>query len=98
MIEMVLVYYEFNIFIVCEYSINLCVHLVDEEHLEDADESEGTYFVDQSGQYYYQANSDSQPVMTVVQRNSQESNVVCFSQMHRLGKSIFLFKLTISRS
>lgn len=27
---------------------------------------EGTYFVDQSGQYYYQASGDQQPVMTVV--------------------------------
>ncbi|KAJ4438811.1 hypothetical protein ANN_14763, partial [Periplaneta americana] len=27
---------------------------------------EGTYFVDQSGHYYYQASSDQQPVMTVV--------------------------------
>jgi VCBS repeat-containing protein len=27
---------------------------------------EGTYFVDQSGHYYYQASGDQQPVMTVV--------------------------------
>ena len=32
---------------------------------EDTGE-EGTYFVDQSGHYYYQASSDQQPVMTVV--------------------------------
>lgn len=30
-------------------------------------EEGGTYFVDQSGQYYYQANSDEAPVMTQVQ-------------------------------
>jgi len=30
-------------------------------------EDGGTYFVDQSGQYYYQANSDEAPVMTQVQ-------------------------------
>lgn len=30
-------------------------------------EEGGTYFVDQSGQYYYQANSDETPVMTQVQ-------------------------------
>jgi len=30
-------------------------------------EEGGTYFVDQSGQYYYQANSDEPPVMTQVQ-------------------------------
>lgn len=32
---------------------------------ENADEDEeGTYFVDQSGNYYYQANKDSEPVLT----------------------------------
>lgn len=30
-------------------------------------EEGGTYFVDQSGQYYYQANNDETPVMTQVQ-------------------------------
>lgn len=30
-------------------------------------EDGGTYFVDQSGQYYYQANSNEPPVMTQVQ-------------------------------
>ncbi|XP_063241559.1 transcriptional repressor CTCFL-like isoform X2 [Bacillus rossius redtenbacheri] len=32
----------------------------------DDNQDEGTYFVDQSGHYYYQANSDQPPVMTVV--------------------------------
>ena len=30
-------------------------------------EEGGTYFVDQSGQYYYQASNDDTPVMTQVQ-------------------------------
>jgi hypothetical protein len=33
---------------------------------------EGTYFVDQSGHYYYQATSDQQPVMTVVSGRKQK--------------------------
>lgn len=33
---------------------------------------EGTYFVDQSGHYYYQASSDQQPVMTVVSGKKQK--------------------------
>lgn len=44
--------------------------------MDTADDGEGTYFVDQSGHYYYQANGESQPVMTVVQRNSQETDEV----------------------
>jgi VCBS repeat-containing protein len=32
---------------------------------------EGTYFVDQSGHYYYQASNDQQPVMTVVSGKNQ---------------------------
>lgn len=39
-------------------------------------EEGGTYFVDQSGQYYYQANSDETPVMTQVQiQEVEESDV-----------------------
>lgn len=41
------------------------VQAVPEEDTE-GDNEEGTYFVDQTGQYYYQAKGESQPVMTVV--------------------------------
>lgn len=36
----------------------------DEEGEDEEDEDEGTYFVDQAGNYYYQANKDSEPVLT----------------------------------
>lgn len=36
----------------------------------------GTYFVDQSGQYYYQASSDDAPVMTQVQIQEAEDGDV----------------------
>lgn len=39
-------------------------------------EEGGTYFVDQSGQYYYQANSDETPVMTQVQIQEVEETDV----------------------
>lgn len=39
-------------------------------------EEGGTYFVDQSGQYYYQANSDEPPVMTQVQIQEVEETDV----------------------
>ncbi|XP_034942097.1 transcriptional repressor CTCFL isoform X1 [Chelonus insularis] len=42
------------------------VQLQQVEGLSGGEEG-GTYFVDQSGQYYYQANSDEAPVMTQVQ-------------------------------
>ncbi|XP_067003349.1 transcriptional repressor CTCFL isoform X5 [Anabrus simplex] len=42
---------------------------------EDGTE-EGTYFVDQSGHYYYQASSDQQPVMTVVSGIADPSSEV----------------------
>ncbi|KAL0116881.1 hypothetical protein PUN28_010036 [Cardiocondyla obscurior] len=42
------------------------VQLQQVEGLSGGEEG-GTYFVDQSGQYYYQANSDEPPVMTQVQ-------------------------------
>nr|CAD7575049.1 unnamed protein product [Timema californicum] len=43
-------------------------HVTEVQQVVTSDENaeEGTYFVDQSGHYYYQANADSQPVMTVV--------------------------------
>lgn len=39
-------------------------------------EEGGTYFVDQAGQYYYQANSDEAPVMTQVQIQEVEETDV----------------------
>lgn len=39
-------------------------------------EDGGTYFVDQSGQYYYQANSNEAPVMTQVQIQEVEETDV----------------------
>lgn len=39
-------------------------------------EEGGTYFVDQSGQYYYQANNDETPVMTQVQIQEVEETDV----------------------
>ena len=44
----------------------LCILVQQVEGLSGGEEG-GTYFVDQSGQYYYQANSDETPVMTQVQ-------------------------------
>nr|CAD7394605.1 unnamed protein product [Timema cristinae] len=43
-------------------------HVTEVQQVVTSDDNaeEGTYFVDQSGHYYYQANADSQPVMTVV--------------------------------
>lgn len=39
-------------------------------------EEGGTYFVDQSGQYYYQASNDETPVMTQVQIQEVEETDV----------------------
>lgn len=39
-------------------------------------EDGGTYFVDQSGQYYYQASSDDAPVMTQVQIQEAEDGEI----------------------
>lgn len=39
-------------------------------------EEGGTYFVDQSGQYYYQASNDETPVMTQVQIQEVEEGDV----------------------
>ncbi|XP_011352467.1 transcriptional repressor CTCFL isoform X2 [Ooceraea biroi] len=51
------------------------VQLQQVEGLSGGEEG-GTYFVDQSGQYYYQANSDEAPVMTQVQiQEVEESDV-----------------------
>ncbi|XP_043678967.1 transcriptional repressor CTCFL isoform X1 [Vespula pensylvanica] len=51
------------------------VQLQQVEGLSGGEEG-GTYFVDQSGQYYYQANSDETPVMTQVQiQEVEESDV-----------------------
>lgn len=56
-------------------------------------EDGGTYFVDQSGQYYYQANSDETPVMTQVQiqeveetdvQNEEEDEVAQDEQYHEI--------------
>jgi VCBS repeat-containing protein len=57
---------------------------------EDGGE-EGTYFVDQSGHYYYQASSDQQPVMTVVSGKNQhfwKAESLLFN--HEDGRSVFL--------
>ncbi|XP_071872507.1 uncharacterized protein [Bombus fervidus] len=51
------------------------VQLQQVEGLSSGEEG-GTYFVDQSGQYYYQANNDETPVMTQVQiQEVQEADV-----------------------
>lgn len=55
----------------------ICIFIVVQqvEGLSGGEEG-GTYFVDQSGQYYYQANSDEPPVMTQVQiQEVEESDV-----------------------
>lgn len=36
------------------------------EDVQENEEEEGTYFVDQAGHYYYQAKGETQPVMTMV--------------------------------
>ncbi|XP_018360917.1 PREDICTED: transcriptional repressor CTCFL-like isoform X2 [Trachymyrmex cornetzi] len=51
------------------------VQLQQVEGLSGGEEG-GTYFVDQSGQYYYQANSDEPPVMTQVQIQEVEETDV----------------------
>ncbi|XP_025162302.1 transcriptional repressor CTCF isoform X5 [Harpegnathos saltator] len=51
------------------------VQLQQVEGLSGGEEG-GTYFVDQSGQYYYQANSDETPVMTQVQIQEVEETDV----------------------
>ncbi|EFN63687.1 hypothetical protein EAG_13551 [Camponotus floridanus] len=53
----------------------LHVQLQQVEGLSGGEEG-GTYFVDQSGQYYYQANSDEPPVMTQVQIQEVEETDV----------------------
>lgn len=59
-----------------EYWLHVYVITVQQvEGLSGGDDG-GTYFVDQSGQYYYQANSDEAPVMTQVQiQEVEESDV-----------------------
>lgn len=37
---------------------------VEEDSDSDDDSDEGTYFIDQTGNYYYQATPDSEPVLT----------------------------------
>lgn len=50
-------------------------------------EEGGTYFVDQSGQYYYQANSDETPVMTQVQiQEVEETDVQNDGETHQEGQ------------
>lgn len=36
----------------------------EESGSDDSDEDEGSYFIDQSGNYYYQATPDSEPVLS----------------------------------
>lgn len=36
----------------------------EEEEDSDSDDDEGTYFIDQTGNYYYQATPDSEPVLS----------------------------------
>lgn len=55
--------------------IYLCLIVQQVEGLSGGEEG-GTYFVDQSGQYYYQANSDEPPVMTQVQIQEVEETDV----------------------
>lgn len=45
-----------------EEQINISTKISDIENMEDTDE--GTYFVDESGNYYYQASKDSEPVLS----------------------------------
>jgi len=58
---------------ICSLYIFIIVQQV--EGLSGGEEG-GTYFVDQSGQYYYQANSDEPPVMTQVQIQEVEETDV----------------------
>lgn len=48
-------------------AIFICFIIVQQVEGLSGGEEGGTYFVDQTGQYYYQANSDEAPVMTQVQ-------------------------------
>lgn len=57
------------------YSICIFIVVQQVEGLSGGEEG-GTYFVDQSGQYYYQANSDEPPVMTQVQIQEVEETDV----------------------
>lgn len=40
------------------------ITLIQEADENDEEEEEGTYFVDQAGNYYYQATKDSEPILT----------------------------------
>nr|CAD7440655.1 unnamed protein product [Timema bartmani] len=53
-------------------------HVTEVQQVVTSDENaeEGTYFVDQSGHYYYQANADSQPVMTPQDAHVEEISVM----------------------
>lgn len=69
-----------KIIILCAYIKQYCLYIyfivVQQVEGLSGGEEGGTYFVDQSGQYYYQASSDEAPVMTQVQIQEVEETDV----------------------
>lgn len=66
----------------------LCFVIVQQVEGLSGGEEGGTYFVDQSGQYYYQANSDEAPVMTQVQiQEVEESDVQTEGELAQINAS-----------
>lgn len=66
----------FSIDISIQYILSTYFIVVQQVEGLSGGEEGGTYFVDQSGQYYYQANSDEAPVMTQVQIQEVEETDV----------------------
>lgn len=64
----------------CVYTKQYCLYIyfivVQQVEGLSGGEEGGTYFVDQSGQYYYQASGDEAPVMTQVQIQEVEETDV----------------------
>lgn len=57
----------FDIQYLTEYSFLFkYLKILEIEDVQENEEEEGTYFVDQAGHYYYQAKGETQPVMTMV--------------------------------
>lgn len=69
-----------KIIILCVYTKQYCLHIyfivVQQVEGLSGGEEGGTYFVDQAGQYYYQASGDEAPVMTQVQIQEVEETDV----------------------
>lgn len=60
----------------------------EEDEDSDSDDSdEGTYFIDQTGNYYYQATPDSEPVLTTPPKGKYIPEYEGDSELHRFKES-----------